>query len=148
MNARDLIISHEGFRSKVYDDQTGLEVSPGITLSGHPTIGYGRCLDLQGLSASEAATLLDNDIDNLFLILHENDWFTLLTTPRQYVIVDMAYNMGTKGLYGFKEMIAALAVSDYSLAADHMMTSRWAQQVPNRAKQDADIMRSGLYEST
>jgi len=42
--ARELIISEEGFRSKVYDDATGKTIIKGSKVKGYPTIGYGHRL--------------------------------------------------------------------------------------------------------
>ena len=47
-------IDDEGVRLRVYDDATGEPLHPGMTLKGHPSIGYGRALDVNGISLKES----------------------------------------------------------------------------------------------
>jgi GH24 family phage-related lysozyme (muramidase) len=51
----------EGLRTLVYDDATGKPIGPGSVVQGHPTIGIGRALDVNGITAVEADFLLEND---------------------------------------------------------------------------------------
>ena len=59
-----------------------------------------------------------------------------------YVMFDMAYQMGIAGLMKFKKMLAAIAIEDYATAADELLNSKYAREdSPNRAKRNADILR-------
>lgn len=40
----------EGKRAFLYDDDTGLPLTDGMTIRGNPTIGYGRALNKRPLS--------------------------------------------------------------------------------------------------
>ena len=62
------------------------------------------------------------------------------------VLVSMMYNMGFRGISSFKKMIVALVEQNYNTAADEMMDSKWAGQVPTRAKALSGLMRSGCVD--
>ena len=131
MNVIDLIIKHEGFRSKPYRCP-----------AGRLTIGYGRNLDDCGITVDEAAYLLRQDIDRVKAELSASyKWFPALSEPRQAVIISMAYNLGIKGFSEFKRMIAWLAVKEYDKASNEMLASAWAGQVGRRASELSEIMR-------
>ena len=68
-----------------------------------------------------------------------------LNEARQFVLTDMAFNMGISRLMTFKKMFAALAKGEYSTAAREMLASKWAAQVGHRAKILCEIMKSGEY---
>jgi lysozyme len=70
-------------------------------------------------------------------------WWRDLTPNRQAVLAGMAFQMGTPGLLGFKNTLAAVRRGDYDAAAAGMLASRWAQETPARAKRMADLMRAG-----
>jgi lysozyme len=60
----------------------------------------------------------------------------------QVILLEMAYQMGCRGVGKFDNMWNALEVGDYRVAADEMLDSRWARQTPARANRLADRMRS------
>lgn len=130
---RDLLIQHEGLRLRPYKDTVG-----------KLTIGVGRNLDDVGISDVEAYIMLDNDIkkvkDQVFATL---PWAFKLDEPRQAVILSMAFNMGLAGLLAFKNMLGAVETGNYSDAAKHMLDSKWAVQVGNRATYLSKIMETG-----
>lgn len=141
------LILEEGTRLYVYDDATGTPVVPGYKLIGHPTIGTGRALDVHGITAAEAQFLLTDDLISIDTALRAYPWWVQLSSVRQFVICDMAFNMGTAGVLGFKRMIAALQRSDYDLAATEMLASTWNTELPSRAHRLANIMRTGELPS-
>jgi len=51
--------------------------------------------------------------------------------------------MGVRGVMTFKRMLRALVRCDYEEAAREMLDSRWAQQVGERARELAEIMKEG-----
>ena len=136
MLSENLIKKHEGFRHFVYKCPAGRD-----------TIGYGRNVDPtggHGISEEEAEMLLRNDIRRIKEQLGEAlFFFHSLDYVRQSVLISMMYNMGFKGLTSFKKMIIAIIEHKYNLAADEMLDSKWAGQVPNRAKELSEMMRTG-----
>ena len=57
-----------------------------------------------------------------------------LPQEMQHVLVNMAFQMGQRGLSNFKNMKAAIEEQDFAKAAIEMMDSRWASQTPERAE--------------
>lgn len=49
------------------------------------------------------------------------------------ILLNMSFNLGKKGLKGFKKMWAAVEVEDWATAAVEMEDSKWFKQVKNRA---------------
>lgn len=129
---RSQLERHEGLRLKPYRD----------TVS-KLTIGYGRNIEDVGISRDEADFMLDNDIDQVERYLKTVDEYNELDEVRQTVLANMAFNLGFRGLMGFRKMWQAIARKDYTEAAKQMLDSRWARQVGNRAQELAEIMRTG-----
>ena len=131
-----IIKKHEGFCAHAYQDSEGFW-----------TIGYGRLIDEKrqgGISHEEAETLLANDIagcEKLVAALFPQ--FANFGLPRQQALVSMAFNLGPRGLSGFKRMRAAIAAHNWPQAAREALNSKWANQVPHRAAEIADWLKNG-----
>ena len=142
---RDLLfqqlLKDEGSRSFVYDDATGEPVKAGSTLIGNPTIGIGRELSKTGLSESEIRFMVTNDIDRIESALSALSFWGRLSENRKLVLANMAFNLGTHGLFQFVGMMAALEVNDYNRAANEILDSKAAKQLPNRYHRLARMMR-------
>lgn len=134
----------EGTRLKVYDDATGLPIGPGYTLKGHPTIGIGRALDVNGITSNEAQTLFDNDVSGVEKSLNEYEWWNALDPMRQAVITSMAFNLGLHGLLHFPKMIAALTREDWATAEAECLDSGAARQLVSRYERYAAILNTGV----
>ncbi len=113
------------------------------------TIGVGRNIDKNGgigLSQREIDYLLANDIKRVEAeLLRAFAWYDDLNDPRKDAMIDMCFNMGLPRLMKFKKSLAAMAISDYDLAATEFLDSNWAKQVGQRAITVTDIIRSGEY---
>jgi len=131
---------HEGFVSHAYKDSLG-----------YLTIGYGRLIDKEkngGITKDEAEYLLANDINGVYESLtHYLPFFKNLDEPRQAVLLNMAFQMGVHGVRQFKNTLRLIEAGNYGGAADNMLESLWAQQTPNRAKEMAQQMRTGVWQS-
>ncbi|MBF0424316.1 MAG: glycoside hydrolase family protein [Magnetococcales bacterium] len=124
---------HEGLQLQVYEDSVG-----------KLTIGVGRNLEDRGITPDEAMYLLDNDITDFEAQISEAfPWYADLDDVRQRVLVDMGFNLGLAGLKGFRRMLQAVQERRYDDAATEMLASRWAEQVGQRARTLAEMMRSG-----
>lgn len=113
------------------------------------TIGVGRLIDPKrggGISRDESRYLLANDIRKWMAIAGQWGWFDSLDWARQGVIICMLHQMGARGVANFRKMIAAIARSDYELAADEMLDSGWHRQTPDRCERMAKIMRTGEWQ--
>ena len=133
---RSQLITDEGIRLHAYQDS-----------EGYWTIGVGRLIDKRlggGITKEEAMVLLEHDIDkaekiakNLF------PSFDRLSEGRQAVLCNMAFNLGAARLANFHRMREAVADGAFDRAASEMLDSRWSEQVGERARRLATIMRDG-----
>lgn len=122
-------------------ENEGLSLKPYYCTEGKLTIGYGRNLEDRGITTEEAEYLLRNDLRECVADLEKLTFWSKLNEARQAVLFDMRFQLGLGGLMGFKNMLAALEREDYEAAAVELMDSRYAQQTPNRAKRNRDILR-------
>ncbi|WP_289688008.1 glycoside hydrolase family protein [Helicobacter rodentium] len=141
-----LTAEFEGFSASVYQCPAGFD-----------TIGYGRNIEANPLSAEEKAKLINGKVskevaqewleqelsrcydgcDKAF------SWFKDLDTKRAGAIVDMAYNMGLGTLKTFKNSLALMEAKDYVKAAENFRKSRWFSQVKRRGVRITEIIEKG-----
>lgn len=134
MTLIDRLIKHEGLMLKPYKCP-----------AGKITIGVGRNLEDRGITEEEAMILLQNDILACRKECYASFiWYGELDEVRQGVILEMCFNLGISRLKGFKKMLKACELKNYTLASQEMLSSLWARQVGNRAKKLADILRKGV----
>lgn len=133
------LVRDEGEVLHAYQDSLGLL-----------TIGVGQLIDPRGGGISRAASrfMLREAIEQRIGALDRViPWWRDLTEARQRVLLNMAFNLGASGLFGFKQTLAAVKLGDYEAAAKGMLNSKWARQVGNRpgerAWRLAEMMREG-----
>ena len=133
----DMLIRHEGLRLKPYLDT-----------KKKLTIGVGRNLDDVGITRDEAWALLNNDIARVRReVKRAFPWFSKVNPVRKDVVLNMVFNLGLQRFRGFRKAIAAIKAQDWDEAARQMLDSQWASQVGRRARDLAEMMRRGKYES-
>lgn len=130
----------EGTKATAYQDHLGFW-----------TIGVGRLIDSRkpgaGLRPDEIDYLLRNDInDRVQALTKALPWFDRLDEARRGVLINMAFQLGTAGLLGFKSTLALIAAGKYTEAAEQMLKSKWATQTPARAKRLAEQMKTGEWK--
>ena len=133
--AENYIRKHEGQVLFPYKDSRGIL-----------TIGVGHNLT-HGISQAASDFIFKEDVDKAEESLKKNlpDIYNSLDANRQLVLLDVCFNLGIGGLLKFKNMLAALRKNDYALAADELLNSAYAKQVPQRAKENAEILRTGEF---
>lgn len=140
----------------------GLKLKPYICSRGYKTIGVGRCLDTNPLTAEErnavgdyekgitknaALFLLRNDLNKIISELDKKImWWLDLDSERKYALLDMGFQLGVNGLLQFKNMLSALKTKDYLTAYEECLKSNYAKQTPKRAKRIAHLIRTGRWE--
>lgn len=138
---------HEGLRLKPYRDSLGYWTAGyGHLLTGvydpHTIDGWRKT----GITQQLADTWLRDDIDNAIVLARyrylKPEQFDALTPARQQVLVNMAFNLGSR-LLKFKRLRQAILDEDWYSARDQMLESKWAEQVGNRAKELAEMMLNG-----
>lgn len=154
------------------DDQTCIQrlmVNEGCVLKsykdsvGKLTIGIGRNLDDNPLSEEEicyvghncrtkfisndqAAYLCRNDLKKVRADLdRELPWWRDLCPDRQYVMIDLCFNMGICTLLTFKRTLNSIAQGYYAKAGEQLLQSKYAKQVGKRADRNAYALRTGVY---
>lgn len=136
-NLKEWLKKCEGFRGFPYRDTVG-----------KLTIGYGRNLDDLGITEAEADLMLDNNIKECKALLSAFFWYYSQEPAVQDALVNMCFNLGLKGLLGFKKMIYYLNEHNMPRAALEALDSKWAKQVGKRATDIALIIREGSYAET
>ena len=134
---REMLISNEGLALKLY------KCTAGIT-----SIGVGRAIQTRGISEDEAMLMLNNDIEICVDALDKRyPWWKRLSEARQEVMVDLMFNLGESRLAKFvqflQSMETASSAEDYTVAAEHLLDSLYAKQLPGRSKRNAEIIRGG-----
>ena len=132
---KNLLKKHEGLSLTLYQCP-----------SGKQTIGYGHNIEDLGISEEVAELLLEQDTMIAYKqVKNAVKCFDNLDEARQYVLIDMCFNMGLSKLMQFKKMLRALDLGDYKTAAKEMLDSKWAKQVKSRANYLACVMQSGIW---
>ena len=129
--------------------EEGYRRFPYMDTKGNETVGIGLNLKSRGLSESEALVPLLNDILDYYNKLDiQLSFFNKLDEVRKVVLVDMAFNMGDGGLFGFKKMLHALSMGDFKGAATEMKNSQWYKDVESdRGDRLINMMISGNWPS-
>lgn len=154
--ARKLITQFESRAERRYLDSMG-----------HPTVGIGFNLDrsdarekIEGLGLDYNAVrngtlaLTNDQINSLFEEDLDNTLghartvignFDEMEPARQFVVVDMIFNMGASGFDRFRNTITAINEGDWATVAEEMQDSRWYDQTGRRAETDVQMMEQGQW---
>tara|TARA_B100000575_G_scaffold267929_1_gene246446 strand:+ start:560 stop:1015 length:456 start_codon:yes stop_codon:yes gene_type:complete len=136
------IKADEGVVNEVYLDHLGL-----------PTVGVGHLIRKDDPEHGlDVGTQVDEErVAELF----EADLYTCVAETKllypqfedlpaeaQKILCNMMFNMGRPRLSRFHKMKKAVDSSDWTEAANQMLDSRWAKQVPNRANRLIERMKN------
>lgn len=122
----------------------GERLHPYKDTRGFLTIGVGRCLDTEGISAEESAYLLQNDKARFRKGVSDKlPWALALDALRFDVLCAIAFQLGVSGLLEFEDGLAALQKADWQAAHDAFLDSAWARQTPGRARKYATLLLTG-----
>lgn len=136
----------EALRQQLIRDE-GLRLKPYRDTVGKLTIGVGRNLEDVGISAEEAEVLLANDLARVSTsVTTALPWVWELDEPRQGVLYNMAFNLGTRGLLEFRRMLRSLEAHEYHAAAAELLDSTYAGQVGARAQRLARQLETGVWQ--
>lgn len=137
MNALDIIKFDEG-----------LELKPYRCPAGKLTIGYGHNLDDNGITKEIAEFIFKSDVTAVAQELRNVfAFYDNLSEVRQGVLLNMAFNMGIPKLLGFKKMIAALEANNYLRAAQELVDSKAARELPKRYQRLYQMMLHDVWPS-
>lgn len=134
----ELLRKHEGVRKHAY-----------TCSAGFMTIGVGRNIDEVGglgLSDEEINFLLKNDIERCVVELTVAfDWFEGLNEVRKDAMINLVFNLGLSRLMKFEKALFAMSNQDWETASEEFLDSLWAEQVGARAKEVAEMIKTGEY---
>ncbi|MFA5021101.1 MAG: glycoside hydrolase family protein [Patescibacteria group bacterium] len=136
--------SYEGYRTTPYWDVNGYSIGYGHHYSKNQSVP-------QTITSDQALNLFNTDYDAARTAAESTfpNWLSL-GSARQAALTDMAYNMGTGVFKKFPNMTAAIKDNNFNLAAKEISTSGYAKQLPQRAANNADIIKNNnnnLYVS-
>lgn len=138
----------EHLRMDLQKDE-GLRLKAYRCTSGVLTIGYGHTDGVKSkdvITKEQAEALLDADIAVAIADAKiACKCFDKLDGPRKTVIANMSFNLGLERLALFQRTLAAVCSGKYQDAALHMMQSKWATQVKQRAVRLAKRMSTGEW---
>lgn len=142
---------HEGFRAKSYKCS-----------AGRWTIGYGHNIEaapIPGCISSRPGDLVLSKPDAVALlwldlqvcenqVKRELSFYQPLDAVRRAVLLNMCFNMGIRGLSKFRGTLACISNRQWTDAGYHMLKSLWARQVGARARELAEMMRTGTLNES
>tara|TARA_R100001591_G_scaffold49237_1_gene59907 strand:- start:472 stop:927 length:456 start_codon:yes stop_codon:yes gene_type:complete len=136
------IKTDEGVVNEIYLDHLGL-----------PTVGVGHLIrEHDPENELAVGTKIDSErVHELF----EADLYTCVAETKllypqfeelpaevQKILCNMMFNIGRPRLSRFHKMKKAVDSSDWTEAANQMLDSKWAKQVPNRANRLIERMKN------
>jgi lysozyme len=146
------LMLNEGCKLKSYYDSVGkLTIGIGRNLDDNPLtideicyVGH-NCRKLF-ISNEQAAYLCRNDLKKVRADLDANfPWWRDLNVDRQFVMIDLCFNMGVNKLKKFVNTLNSIAQGYYELSAKQLMQSKYASQVGIRAKRNAYALKTGVW---
>ena len=161
---------HEGFREYAYPDplsklqaqhprerwgfvparqilsRLGISVEAAAT-SGHPwSVGHGftggTTLDSRMSRLMSERKLEEKVVEMDGVLKNTLPWYKDATDVTKGILVNMSFNLGLKGLLGFKNTLRFISEKNYEQAASNMKQSLWARQVKVRADELIERMRT------
>lgn len=138
----------EGIRLNAYRDTMGiLTVGIGHNLESDPA---GEILKRHlnvgdKITEIECQKLFNRDKTHVYHDLDENikDW-SKYAVKYQFILVNMCFNMGINRLLKWANTISAMRRDDHEAVIAGIMNSRYAKQVPNRAKRLCELAKGNI----
>lgn len=128
--------NHEGCRLSAYPDAGGYSIGRGhhsADIAADTIWTQTQCDSVYAvdyaLAQGNAESCLDASIDDI----------------RFAALADMAFELGYHGLLGFPKMLSALRLGLWQEAHDACLASKYAQEVPNRANDNATVFLTGNW---
>lgn len=122
--------------------KTGYSLADGMPW----TVGYGFTKGVTPetrMPRQQADRRLEEEVlDVDSALVKALSWYNSASFVTKTILINMAFNMGIKGLLGFRNTLAYVGQKNYAAAATNMRKSLWYQQVTNRAERLAKRMET------
>ncbi len=127
---KDFLRKVEGLKLKPYKDTEGIL-----------TIGYGRNLESNGISLSEAEIMLNHDVNKAISDLVDifPDFFSMPESLR-IVLVSMMFNLGKSKFLTFKKFIKAIKQNNKQAMIYEFLNSKRAKELGNRIDEEKFLL--------
>lgn len=140
----NLIKRHEGCRLAAYRDTRGfLTIGYGHRLRDFDTF-YERGVRIS-VSQEEAERMLRRDLAEAVRCFEALFHSVEICEARRAALVSMIYQLGCMGFKGFHKTLSHIYLYDWPEAAAECLQSAWARQTPERAREVAEILRTGQW---
>jgi GH24 family phage-related lysozyme (muramidase) len=139
---REELEADEGVINAVYLDHLGLKTCAigHLCQAGEPE--YEMEVG-EAVSEERVAELFEQDIagtlDDCQRLMPD---FDMLPEQVRLIVANMCFNLGQKRFGGFRKMLEAIEDGDWERAADEMLDSKWARQLPARSSRLISRMRA------
>lgn len=144
---------------QILNFEEGYREKPYVDTEGYPTVACGIKIGPKGASLSNYTFTVPRKVGDVWLQSFVDSTINQCrSNPAIYaalqkcnparadILISMAFNLGVSGLAGFRNTLVLISNGNFNAASAEMLNSRWASQVPNRAKRHAAVMRSGDYD--
>lgn len=138
------LASDEGEELFPFDDSTGGRIMRGPS-GGNVTIGIGRNLSSSGITAAEVQVLFANDIAWCEATLEVSGLGVLRNSQPVWWDVLVMVEFNTGDAMGFHQMLSAMEAGNASEAADQLLASSAARELPTRYSRMATAIRAGSW---
>lgn len=152
---KNYISENEGEESKVYYDSLGIPtIGVGFNLYRNDAkaeienlgVSYDQLLRNEvGLSPEQIQILFNRTIESSIQTAKKMFFeFDKISTARQIILIDLAFNLGETKLNGFRKMIHAVKKRDWSCAAFELQDSSWFSQVGRRGPRNVHGLKMDI----
>ena len=167
---------HEGFREFAYPDplsslfkkhrnkdwgfrpareilaEIGVSVEEAVKTGAPFTVGFGFTHGVTPDSRMNRITAerrLEQEILDVDSALSNVlSWYKEASFVTKTILINLSFNMGIKGLLGFRNTLAFISQKNYEQAARNMTQSLWYKQVGKRAVELTERMRTQTIPAT
>lgn len=141
---------HEGRKSEAYYCSGGyLTQGIGHNLETNPLTKEqkSKIKDMNHWTDAEIDMVLADDVYQCKVLMTQLiEGFEDFDDERQYALIDMCFQLGARGVSGFKKMLSAMRKQDWEKASAECLDSKYGRQTPTRAKRIAYLIKTGEWK--
>lgn len=133
-------------RQKLLMRDEGFKALPYLDSKGNETIGIGWNIKSLPMTLKQALYINRDHIayfENQ--LINKISFYSKLDPVRQYVLINMAFNMGINGLLGFKDMLSMMVKGDFEGASKEIFRSVLAKEEPSRVERLSRMIATGAF---